>query len=174
MPKPTIIFLAGFAGSGKTTVGRLLARRLKWEFHDLDDAIVKSAGRSVASIFAGEGERAFRRCETATLKALCKKGRRNAVIALGGGTLLNAANRAVIQQQGQTVYLSCSRAELYRRLRRATARPLLKATSGVEMKRRIGKLLAARIRYYRICDLRISVTGKSPQEVAREVHEHVS
>lgn len=174
MPKPMIIFLAGFAGCGKTTVGRLLAQRLKWEFHDLDDAIVKSAGRSVASIFDEEGERAFRRSESATLSALCKKARRNAVIALGGGTLLIAANRAVIRKYGQTVYLNCSQTELYRRLRRATARPLLRATSAVEMKRRIAKLLNARIRYYRVCDLCVSVTEKTPQQIVRRLHTYVS
>ena len=72
MPLPSApgapIFLIGFMGSGKTTVGRLLAERLGWSFADLDDVIVRSAGLTVAEIFAGEGEAGFRRRETAAVR----------------------------------------------------------------------------------------------------------
>jgi shikimate kinase len=174
MAKPTIIFLAGFAGSGKTTVGRLLAKRLRWSFHDLDQTIVNSTGRSVAAIFAEDGERRFRRTESQALDKLCGDAKRNAVVALGGGTLLSSANRALIRQYGRTVYLSCSQAELYRRLRRATARPLLRAKSGKDMRRQIAALLTKRISYYKACDMRISVTGKTLQDVARKLQTYVS
>jgi len=77
------IFLIGFMGSGKTTVGRLLADRLGWAFADLDDLIVRSAGLTVAEIFAREGEEGFRRRETEAVRGAA--GRQRSVVATGGG-----------------------------------------------------------------------------------------
>ena len=174
MAKPTVVFLAGFAGSGKTTVGRLLAKRLRWTFYDLDRTIVNSAGRTIAAILTEDGERAFRQMEFHALGVLCENIRRNAVVALGGGTLMSSAGRALIRRYGRTVFLSCSRAELYRRLRRATTRPLLRAKSGKEMRLRIATLLTKRIRHYKACDMSITVTGKTPRQIARELQTYVS
>src|SRR3954454_23971388 len=91
---PAPIFLIGFMGSGKTTVGGLLAERLGWPFADLDDLIVRSAGLTVAEIFAREGEEGFRRRETEAVRAAAA-GRR-LVVATGGGAACREDNLALM------------------------------------------------------------------------------
>ena len=82
-----VLMLVGFMGSGKTDVGRRVARRLDWDFVDLDAAVERRAGRSIPDIFAQEGEATFRRLEVEVLQALLSgEGERGRVIALGGGT----------------------------------------------------------------------------------------
>jgi shikimate kinase len=121
--RPTV-YLTGFMGTGKSAVGRELARRLGRPFVDLDVAIERAAGTSVAALFARRGEPAFRRLER---RALLKAAeRRGLVVALGGGALLDKRNLALVEKTGVLVQLSCSRRELVRRLRPSRAsRPLL-------------------------------------------------
>lgn len=109
------LVLAGFMGAGKTTVGRLVAERLGWEFLDLDSLIEQRTGLSVADIFALHGEAYFRRVEsTALVSAL---GRRNTVLALGGGTPERLTNRLLIEQTPgtSTVLLDAPFATLFDR-----------------------------------------------------------
>ena len=109
------LVLTGFMGSGKTTVGRLLAQRLDWRFIDLDEAIEERDGRKVSVIFAESGEPEFRRLETAELQlALAKRG---VVVALGGGALETAANRDLLATAPETavVLLSAPFSVLYER-----------------------------------------------------------
>ncbi len=99
-PAPQRIVLTGFMGAGKSTVGRLLAAELGWQFVDVDEEIESRAGMSVAEIFATEGEGGFRRRESAAIaRAL---GRDRVVIALGGGAPEILANRLLLEQTGQT------------------------------------------------------------------------
>jgi shikimate kinase len=168
------IVLAGFMGSGKSTVGRLLAANLGWRFADLDDAVRETHGLTVPEIFAQKGEPFFRAAETAALDHLLGDDR--IVIALGGGAPETAANRHLLQNAPGTlvVHLYASFEVLYERCVRqarepgATARPLL------------GEQTAARERYSRRHPLyvvtaqhTIDVTGANAEEIASRLLEHV-
>ena len=111
------LFLYGPPGSGKSTLGKLLARRLARPFVDLDAEIEKAAGRSIPAIFAAEGEAGFRARELRALEEVSTRPR--AVVALGGGALVNAAARAVAERCGTVVCLDCSLDELCARIARA-------------------------------------------------------
>jgi shikimate kinase len=119
-----IVFLVGMPGSGKTTVGRQLARRLVLPFFDSDHLIEERLGCSIREFFAREGEAAFRDVEEQVLAELAQ-GTTAAVVATGGGAVLREANRRHLHQGGQVVYLRSSPEDLYRRLRNDTQRPLL-------------------------------------------------
>jgi len=97
------LHLTGFMGTGKSTVGRLLARRLVWNFLDLDAVVVRAAGRSIPEIFAEEGEEAFRRREHQALRQVVQKPR--TVVALGGGTLIDRRNREICAASASLVWL---------------------------------------------------------------------
>ncbi len=158
--RPTI-YLTGFMGAGKSAVGRELARLLRRPFIDLDLSIEREAGSSVASLFARRGEAEFRKLER---KALLRASRRQGVVvALGGGTLLDPRNRA-LAKKGFLVSLSCSRAELVRRLGPSRAsRPLL---AGGALSARVGKLLSERRGAYAGADCSVSTTVNSPEAAA--------
>ncbi|MBI5275233.1 MAG: shikimate kinase [Burkholderiales bacterium] len=118
-----ILVLVGLPGSGKSTVGRQLARRLGYPFHDSDHVIEQRLGCSVREYFEREGESAFRDIEESVLHELTAHG--PAVVSTGGGAVLREANRKRLHEAGQVVYLRSSPDELYRRLRHDTTRPLL-------------------------------------------------
>jgi shikimate kinase len=99
------IHLAGFMGSGKSTVGRLLARQLLWNFLDLDGVVERHEGRSVARIFAESGEAAFRDSECHVLRQVVSKP--STVVALGGGTLMDGGNQALSRKHAALVWLRC-------------------------------------------------------------------
>ena len=115
------ILLAGMMGSGKSTVGPRLAMDLGWEFHDLDDQIERTLGKSVADVFADEGEGFFRTAESECLGELLKNTA-PAVIALGGGTLLDESSRKKAAAHW-VVWLDLAPEELWRRVQK-TQRPL--------------------------------------------------
>jgi shikimate kinase len=110
-------------GSGKSTVGRQLARRLGRDFHDSDQAIEQRIGCTIRDFFAREGETAFRDIEEEVIRGLASRG--DVVIATGGGAVLRGPNRERLRAGGQVVYLRSSPEDLYRRLRHDTQRPLL-------------------------------------------------
>ena len=110
-------------GSGKTTVGRQLGRRLRLPFFDSDHAIEQRLGCSIRDYFAQQGEDAFRDVEQQTLAELTMGPA--CMLATGGGSVLRPANREVLRANGQVVYLRSSPEDLYRRLRHDTQRPLL-------------------------------------------------
>jgi shikimate kinase len=118
-----IVSLVGMPGSGKTTVGRQLARRLRLPFFDSDHVIEQRLGCSIREYFAQAGEAAFRDLEQQVLAELAQGA--DAVIATGGGAVLREANRRCLRAGGQVVYLRSSPEELFRRLRHDTQRPLL-------------------------------------------------
>ena len=124
-----MISLIGLPGSGKSTLGRQLARRLGMAFLDSDHVIEQRIGCPIRTFFEREGEARFRDLEQSTLDALTARvnGRRAvpAVLATGGGAVLRAANRALLHERTQVVYLHCLPDDIYRRLRHDTTRPLL-------------------------------------------------
>jgi len=150
------IHLAGFMGSGKSTVGRYLAERMLWEFLDLDDAIVRFAGRSIAEIFAGGGEEAFRELEDTVLRQAVLAPK--TVVALGGGTLMNPDNRAVCAEAATIAWLRCSSEVMRRRCGEVSPhRPLWGSSAEME------RLLSAREPGYLSADLTIDGDGTPAQ-----------
>jgi shikimate kinase len=147
------IILTGFMGSGKSTVGRALARRLGWRFLDLDRAIARRAGRSVAAIFRARGEAAFRRMESRAIRSLKSLSRR--VVATGGGAVVAPANRSALRAAGRVVYLNVPVRVLVRRLRKESGRPLL-AEAGRNpgaLGRMVTEMLKLRSRHYMKADV---------------------
>lgn len=117
------IVLVGLPGSGKTTVGRQLARRLQLPFVDTDQVIEQRLRCSIRDYFDREGEESFRDVEESILDELTLSG--SCVLSTGGGAVIRAANRSHMHQRGKVVYLNSSPDELFRRLRHDSSRPLL-------------------------------------------------
>jgi len=163
------IILTGFMGSGKTTVGRLLARRLGWRFTDLDRSIERRAGASVAAVFRDRGEAAFRDLEHRALRDLERTSRR--VVAVGGGAPVFPRNRRWLRAAGLVVYLKVSPAELARRLGRARGRPLLASARGSRsaLLALVRRLLRRRESAYALADLTVRAGAPSPARVAAAI-----
>ena len=155
--------LIGFMGSGKSTVGRLLARRLVWNYLDLDALIVRHVGKPVAAIFADDGEAEFRRQESWVLRQATHKPR--CVLALGGGTTVDPDNRKLCERAAVTVWLRCPLELIRERLAaEAAERPLW--TGGLQ----IEDLFVARQPIYGLARHVVDATG-SPDEVAAAIEE---
>jgi shikimate kinase len=168
------VFLIGFSGSGKSSVGRTLAKRLKCRFDDLDLLIEKHTGMAIPEIFEGSGESAFRKLERDVLRKLLTRDKAG-VVALGGGAFESRDIRGWTRSHGVTVFLSCSVRELYRRLEGSTNRPLLQVTLTADSPlrqaclARIRMLLSRRLANYRRADLNLSTTNRSVAQAAREL-----
>ena len=157
--------LIGFMGTGKTTVGRLLAAELGSEFVDLDALIAERSGLSIPAIFAREGEEGFRRREKELLRAVA--GRPRQVLATGGGIVLDPANVETLRATGLVVWLHASLSAIVARVGRGEGRPLLK---GGDLETTAAALLAAREEIYRrAADFAVDTTDLPPAEVARRV-----
>jgi shikimate kinase len=168
MPAPTAdspVFLIGFMGTGKTTVGRLVAERLGYAFTDLDEVIAREAGRGVAQIFAAEGEDGFRRREAAAVQAAALM--RRTVVATGGGAACREANLLAMLAAGRVVALSTTPAEVLRRTGGGAGRPLLHKQA--DPLGAAAALLAAREPFYARAHHQIDTVGRAPGEVAREI-----
>jgi len=165
---PNRIFLTGFMGSGKTTVGPTLARRLGYGFIDTDEELVKQTGLSIAEIFSAQGEKEFRRLERAMIVSLFKQA--NVVIALGGGALVSSSNRQDVFSQGTVIYLKAGIETLAARLQ-ATDRPLVKQYQGEALVKRIRDLLAERESTYAQSHYTIVTDGKSRGALVEEMME---
>ncbi len=163
------IILTGFMGSGKTVVGRELARILGWRFTDLDRMIAVRAGMGVAEIFKRRGEPAFRRMEHQSLRAL--GGMRRYVVAAGGGTPVFPRNRPLLRKAGLVVYLRAGVPILVRRLARSRGRPLLAPARGdrAALRRLIAGLLRKREPAYRTAGVTVNAGAGSPARVAMRV-----
>ncbi|RMG92313.1 MAG: 3-dehydroquinate synthase [Chloroflexi bacterium] len=162
MNLPNIV-LTGFMGTGKTTVGRLLAERLGLKFVDTDLLIEARDGRSVSNIFREAGEEVFRRLEAAVAQELAEE--HGLVIATGGRLMLDSQNALALQKNGRVVCLVAEPEEIVRRLAGDTQRPLLNVS---DPKKQVNQLLQARAaRYGRFPQ--ITTSGKSPETVADEI-----
>lgn len=157
------IFLTGFMGTGKSTVGRLLAKKLGASFVDLDAALAEQWGRPVGQVFAELGESAFRAEEQKVLRRLLAESRDLTVFSLGGGALLDRAMRLFALDIGTVLCLSASPEEILSRTRAEGAtRPLLESA---DPNARILELLAARSAAYAECHATLETSGKTPDEV---------
>ena len=159
-----LITLTGFMGSGKTTVGRILADALGCPFLDLDDSIVKKTGKSIPDIFAQDGEPAFRQLEARLLRQTVEKyGESTAVLSLGGGAILAPASATLVHEKTVCIYLRATLDTLLERLAGESAgRPLADAC--------LAERLAAREPLYeKTAHAIIDTDGLSPEEVSDEI-----
>ncbi len=160
---PERIYLVGFMGCGKTTVGRRLARDLRWLFLDLDREIEIETGMSVREIFRSEGEEHFRRLERSELERTATLS--NVVVATGGGLWMRPENRELIAESGLSLWLDLPLDELLTRLdRSAGSRPLHKNRESTT------QLFEERLPAYREAALRVPVSdAEAPAQVSRRI-----
>ena len=154
-------YLVGNMGSGKTTVGRLVAQRLQLPFYDLDRQIEQATGQTIANLFAQQGEQAFRELECKMLTQTIFVPR--SVIATGGGVVLNERNRRLMRHRGWVIYLRASPETLWQRLQHTTDRPLLRTESPYETLQAIAQ---QREPLYKEADWVIDTDALCPEEVA--------
>jgi shikimate kinase len=162
------LFLVGFMGAGKSSVGQILGQQLGWAFEDLDERIQQREDRSIEQIFDESGELYFRRVEHETLReVIAELGNTPRVVALGGGAFAQPENIGLLQKAAvPTVFLDGSVDELFQRCQeQGRLRPL---RSDLELFRR---LYEARRGHYLTASLRIDTSGKDVQAVASEVAE---
>ncbi len=158
------LFLTGFMGSGKTSVGRSLASRLQTSFADLDALIEDRAGRSISAIFAENGENYFRELECKVLHELDNYG----VVALGGGAFISPHNRSLVVSSGFSIFLYCELDTICNRLRLDTSRPLFGSREEMET------LYQKRLPIYRLANLTVDVTHMSVEEAVSEICNHLN
>ena len=162
------IVLNGFMGTGKTTIGKILAHRLGCQFYDLDDVIEQEEGKSVEQIFKDHGEQYFRVVESTKLADVLEK---DGVIALGGGALKNPVNLdAVLSKDNLLIGLCCDAGEIVNRVEKdSVVRPLLKDEP--EPIKKIKMLLEERASVYRHFDIQLDTTNLTPDQVALTIEQ---
>ncbi|MBR1489526.1 MAG: shikimate kinase [Bacteroidales bacterium] len=179
-----LITLTGFMGSGKTTVGRILADALGCPFLDLDDLIVKKAGKSIPDIFAQDGEPAFRQLEARLLRQTVEKyGESTAVLSLGGGAILAPASATLVHEKTVCIYLRATLDTLLERLEGESAgRPLLQeipdqvgddgspvVMPGPDRASVAARLAAREPLYEKTAHVVIDTDGLTPEEISDEI-----
>jgi len=160
------LYLIGFMGSGKTTIGRLLADRLGWTFADIDEDIEASQRSSIPDIFDSLGEQEFRRMEREALQARVKSVARGVpmVMALGGGAAAEPGNFELIQNHGVTIWLSCSFETVARRVQRDNPnRPLARDMKKFE------ELFHSRREAYGRADFCVDIESDDPETAVESI-----
>ena len=164
--QPGTLFLVGFMGCGKTTVGKLLAQRMAWKFIDLDALIEEAEGTTIAEIFARAGEAAFRRREQEILRRVVQEmpqagGR---VVALGGGTFAQPANLELLQRAlAVTIWLECPVEQLLMRCALMPNRPLFRDEASFR------RLHEERLPYYHQATFSVQTGPGDPREVVQQI-----
>jgi shikimate kinase len=158
------IALIGFMGTGKTSVGRLVAEQLHFNYLDTDEMIQAATGKTVAEIFSTSGEPAFRELEEKTVADLA--GKAQTVISAGGGLPVNPKNLASLKTHALVVCLWASPTKIWERVRNQTHRPLL---HDPDPQKKIRELLAVREPFYKQADILLNTESRSLREVAQQV-----
>ncbi len=164
------IILTGPMGSGKTSVGKLLAKKLGFHFNDLDEMICSQTKKTISQLFCDYGEDAFRDIESNILATTVKDD--GMVLSTGGGVVLREQNRLLLQKSGLIVNLKASLEELSRRLALAEDRPLLKGNEPLETL--ISRMITDRELFYADADIRIDTTMKTLEDVSTEILQFYS
>ncbi len=148
------LYIVGFMGCGKSTVGRLLAQELGWHFIDLDERIEKLTGTTISALFEKEGEAAFRETESKELRSVVQAVERGfpSVVSLGGGAFVDEGNLALLKNNGITIWLDCPLDIVERRVGRQAHRPLARDPD------RFRKLFAERKAFYEKAEYRVEVS----------------
>lgn len=162
---PQNLVLIGFMGSGKSSIGRLAAKTLGFQFVDTDQLIVEKAGKQISDIFAEDGEPAFRALETSVIESL--NACRRHVISTGGGAALSAANRALLRALGFVVCMTASEDVLFERVSRNSKRPLLQTENP---RATLSSLIAQRAdAYQQACHYTLDTTHLSQAEAVESL-----
>lgn len=164
MAKIKNIILIGFMGTGKTSVGQILAKKLNFIFVDIDELIEKILGMKISEIFTRFGEPRFRDFETEIIKLITKKKRQ--VIATGGGAVLREENMAQLKASGVVFCLTAPENVIFKRVRQCKNRPLLQVDNPEQ---RIRALIKKRMPFYEKADFSINTDGLTPEEVADKI-----
>jgi shikimate kinase len=163
------IYLVGFMGTGKTVVGKELAKKKKWQFVDLDDLIELKEERTISSIFAKDGEPYFRRVEKKVLQEVTRE--KKFVVACGGGIVLDKDNIKIMKETGLMICLTATPEVIWERTRFYSHRPLLKVSNP---KKQIELLLKLRSPFYAQADKTIDTSKLSIKEVLEKVLKLIS
>ena len=180
MKHPSLIFLTGFSGSGKSTIGPLLANSLGYDFLDLDKEIERIADKSINRIFDEKGEEHFRTLELSALQRIVD--RKDLVVSLGGGVLQSDNCFSLVISSGTLVYLHSSPLVLAKRLSHKTDRPLMKGENGErlsreEIEKKILALLEKREPRYKTAQIMVETDtkriGSTVEELTRKIERYV-
>jgi shikimate kinase len=163
------VYLIGFMGSGKTTVGKKLALRTGWACVDMDQEISKREGRSITEIFETNGESYFRDLESSLLKELSAAGK--LLVTTGGGVVLRTENRLLMRSTGFVISLKANREVIKKRVEAQGGRPLLQES---ELDKRITTLLSERKGMYDDADLQIDTSNRDVCDIVEEILRHPS
>ena len=163
------IYLVGFMGTGKTTVGKILAARLKRQFIEMDEVIEKEEARPITEIFATKGEPYFRKLESNLLKKISTET--DLVVSCGGGLICNKENLKLLKQTGTVFNLTASPETIYERTKKYNHRPLLNVENPTE---KIGELIKIRNQYYNKAHHTVGTTGINPDEVADKIIDELN
>jgi len=161
---PKNIYLVGFMGTGKTSVGKELAKKKKWQFVDLDDLIEFREKRAISEIFAQKGEPYFRRVEKQVLKEVARE--RNFVVACGGGIVIDRANIIAMKEGGVVICLTATVPVILKRTCKESHRPLLKVA---DPRKQIELLFKLRSPYYALADKAINTSRLSVKDVVNKI-----
>jgi shikimate kinase len=175
-----VVYLTGFMGSGKSTIGPILANTLGWEFYDLDNVIENKAGMKIKEIFDGHGENHFRILERKALLEISSYDK--IVVSLGGGTIANEENLAILKKTGLLFYLKLSSVSAYKRLKHKRDRPVLLSDMGegfskAELLKRIDMLFEKRKIFYEQSDFIIETdnmsVGKTVDRIVKIINNEI-
>jgi len=158
------IFLVGFMGAGKSTVGRILAEKIGYRYCDADKFIETQAGTTITQIFADHGEEHFRDLESESMESLSTKEKQ--VVATGGGVVQRDRNWDAMYRGGITIYLKAPIEVIWERIKHSKTRPLLQVENPLETAR---ELLNKRTPLYEKADLIVDTSNLSLEEVAKEI-----
>ncbi len=161
----TNIILIGFMGSGKSSVGEKLARRLGYQFVDTDLEVETSTRKSIKHIFEQEGEERFRQAESKVIAEISE--RESQVISCGGGAVLNPANMEELRRKGKIIYLKGDPAPLFERIKESDERPLLNVKSRWEEFQRI--FAERKERYEESADVIVLLDSRTQAEIVEEI-----
>lgn len=170
--KKDIIYLTGFMGSGKSTIGPILANTIGYEFVDIDKTIETAAKKTIMEIFADNGEGYFRELEKRAIQEISKA--HGHVVSLGGGTITKQENLSIIRSTGVLVYLKMAPEEILQRLKFKADRPLLRAADGTllsnpQLLEQIVRLLTEREPFYSQADVIVHAAGKKVEHIVDEI-----
>lgn len=163
------IYLVGFMGTGKSSVGRELAKKIKWQFMDLDELIELREKRDIPHIFAQDGEPYFRRLEKRVLKEVSKETK--FIVACGGGIVLDKENIKIMKEQGRVICLTASPKEILNRTKGCAHRPFLNVA---DPKKQIELLLKLRAPFYARVDKTIDTSKISIKEVVEKISQIIT
>lgn len=156
------IYLTGFMGAGKTTIGEHLADKLKLPVLDTDQLIIKKLNMTIKEIFEQYGESYFRQAEKDILTGLPTE---NVIVTTGGGIVINDENRLIMKKNGQVILLHADIDVTYERVHTDTNRPLASKLTKAELT----KLYQSRISFYEDCTMKIETSNKSIEEIINEI-----